>query len=129
MATLTQAQIRHLSQLMDERYERERKEIAAVTQRVRGQLDEGVPADWDDAALTKSDLASDDAVIRQDGADMRDILAARERLSAGVYGICTDCGEAIAYERLLAYPTAKRCIGCQRLHEQDKARREVSRGV
>lgn len=128
MASLTQEQIRHLSKLMDERYERERKEIDTVAQRTRERLDEGVSADWVDAALTESTLASDDAVIRQDVADIRDILAARERLSAGVYGICTDCGEAIAYERLLAYPTAKRCIRCQRLHEQGKAGREVPRG-
>lgn len=127
MTSLTQEQIRHLSKLMDERHERERKEIAAVTQRAREQLDEGVSADWVDAALTESTLASDDAVVNQDVADMRDILAARERLSAGVYGICTDCGEAIAYERLLAYPTAKRCIHCQRLHEQGRAVREVPR--
>lgn len=128
MAALTQAQITHLSKLMDERYERERKEIDTIARRTREQRDEGVSADWVDAALTESTLASDDAVIKQDVADIRDILAARERLSAGVYGICTDCGEAIAYERLLAYPTAKRCIRCQRLHEQDKAGREVPRG-
>ncbi|MBS0432976.1 MAG: TraR/DksA C4-type zinc finger protein [Proteobacteria bacterium] len=112
---------------MDERYARERSEIAIVTQRVREQLDEGVPADWTDAALVESALASDNAVINQDTADMRDIRAARERLSAGTYGICTDCGEAIAYQRLLAYPTAKRCIHCQHLHEQGRAVRGFPR--
>jgi RNA polymerase-binding transcription factor DksA len=60
-------------------------------------------------------------MISQDIQDVRDINTARERLSAGTYGICADCGEAIAYERLLAYPTAKRCIHCQRLYEQGKA--------
>lgn len=121
MATLTREQIGHLSKLMDERYERERKDILAVTQRTREQLDEGVSADWVDAALTESTLAADDAMISQDIQDVRDINTARERLSAGTYGICADCGEAIAYERLLAYPTAKRCIHCQRLYEQGKA--------
>ena len=121
MATLTREQIGHLSKLMDERYERERKEILAVTQRAREQLDEGMSADWVDAALAESTLAADDAMISQDIQDVRDINTARERLSAGTYGICADCGEAIAYERLLAYPTAKRCIHCQRLYEQGKA--------
>ena len=121
MATLTPEQIRHLSKLMDERYERERKEILAVTQRAREQVDEDVSADWVDAALAESTLAADDAMISQDVQDVRDINTARERLSAGTYGICADCGEAIAYERLLAYPTAKRCIHCQRLYEQGKA--------
>ena len=121
MATLTQEQIRHLSGLMDARLAREMEEIQAVSQRTRARRDEGVPPDWTDAARAETTLAADDAVINQDIEDVRDIRAARERLSAGTYGVCTDCGEAIAYERLLAYPTAKRCIHCQRLHEQRKA--------
>lgn len=121
MTTLTQQQIRHLSELMDVRFAREISEIRSVRERVREERDEAVPADWIDAALVESTLAADDAVINQDVQDVRDIRAARERLSAGTYGICADCGEAIAYERLLAYPTAKRCIHCQRVYEQGRA--------
>lgn len=127
MATLTRKQIGHLSELMDERYERERKEILAVTQRMREQQDEDRPADMVDVAQVGAALASDDATINQDVEDMRDIDAARERLATGTYGRCVDCGEAIAYERLLAYPTAKRCIHCQRLYEQQGAQRGISR--
>lgn len=121
MTTLTQQQIRHLSELMDVRFAREISEIRNVRERTRNERDEAVPADWIDAALVESTLAADDAVINQDVQDVRDIKAARERLSTGTYGICADCGEAIAYERLLAYPTAKRCIHCQRVYEQGKA--------
>lgn len=127
MAPLTQQQIRHLSELMDARFAREIEEIRAVRERTRDQRDEGVPADWIDAALVEATLATDDAVINQDVEDARDIKAARERLSAGTYGSCVDCGEAIAYDRLLAYPTAKRCIDCQRLHEQQNAKHGISR--
>lgn len=127
MATLTQEQIRHLTRLMDARFANEMEEIRAVTERERNQRDEGVSADWIDAALADATLAADDAVIDQDAQDVRDIIAARARLAAGTYGICTDCGEAIAYERMLAYPTAKRCIHCQRLHEQEGAMRGVPR--
>lgn len=118
MATLTQAQIGHLAKLMDERYQRERREIVAVAQRTREQLDEGVAADPLDVALATTSLAADDAVLNQDVEDVRDIESARGRLAAGIYGICTDCGKAIAYQRLLVYPTAKRCIHCQRLYER-----------
>lgn len=121
MAPLTQQQISHLSELMDARFAREIEEIRAVRARTRDQRDEGIPADWVDAAQVEAALTTDDAVINQDVEDARDIKAARERLSAGTYGSCVDCGEAIAYERLLAYPTAKRCIHCQRLHEQGRA--------
>lgn len=121
MATLTPQQMKHLSELMDIRFAREIEEIRAVRARTRDERDAGLPADWIDAALVDATLAADDAVINQDIEDARDIKAARERLSAGTYGICTDCGESIAYERLLAYPTAKRCIHCQRVYEQGKA--------
>lgn len=121
MPTLTPEQTRYLSSLMDARFDREIREIRSVGERMRDERDEGVPADWVDVALANATLASDDAVVNQDVADVRDIIAARERLYAGTYGTCTDCGEAIAYERLLAYPTAKRCIHCQRLYEQGKA--------
>lgn len=121
MTTLTQQQIRHLSGLMDARFAREIEEIRVVRQRTRDEREEGTPAGWIDAALLENTLATDDAVINQDVGDVRDIKAARERLAAGTYGICTDCGDAIGYERLLAYPTAKRCIHCQRVYEQGKS--------
>ena len=48
----------------------------------------------------------------------RDVEAARRRLDDGSYGICTDCGAGIGFERLHAEPEAARCIECQRRHEK-----------
>ncbi|MBI3697002.1 MAG: TraR/DksA family transcriptional regulator [Acidobacteria bacterium] len=39
--------------------------------------------------------------------------AALDRLDSGDYGICVDCGAAIASKRLVAIPWASRCIACQ----------------
>jgi RNA polymerase-binding protein DksA len=121
MTTLTQQQISYLSDLMDARLAREIEEMRAVRDRTRDVREAGSQGDRIDAALLETTLATDDAVINQDAGDVRDIKAARERLAAGVYGTCTDCGDAIGYERLLAYPTAKRCIHCQRVYEQGKS--------
>lgn len=44
--------------------------------------------------------------------------AALRRLDEGTYGICADCGEPIALERLRAYPSALRCLDCQSDHER-----------
>src|SRR5690606_7869308 len=57
------------------------------------------------------------AEVERDAAELRDILAAEERLRAGTYGTCIDCGGQIPVERLSAYPTAKRCLDCQRIRE------------
>ena len=37
------------------------------------------------------------------------------------YGLCTDCGEGIRYERLLARPTAEMCIQCKEESERDES--------
>lgn len=53
--------------------------------------------------------------------EMRDIEAAFQRIREGEYGLCIDCGGDIAFERLLAYPTAMRCIVCQEKYEREYA--------
>lgn len=126
MPYLTPEQIQHLSRLMDERWTREIAEINAVAQRSRDERRQeaiaGRAADRLDEALAEIALSTDYAIVRQDVEDVRDIVAARKRLAAGSYGTCTDCGQEIGYERLQAYPTAKRCIRCQREHESKKPR-------
>src|SRR5512134_246851 len=76
------------------------------------------------------ELGGDAARLREGGGDMeqadlsrdqdelREIDAARRRLDDGSYGICTDCGAGIDFERLHAEPEAARCIECQRRHEK-----------
>ncbi|CAG9166026.1 RNA polymerase-binding transcription factor DksA [Cupriavidus laharis] len=80
-------------------------------------------------ARDEADLAEEEVIHRQDDAmlehyrmELADIEAARARMKAGQYGICTDCGQAIPYSRLQAYPTAKRCTACQSRHEHLYAR-------
>ncbi len=128
MASLDQTKIDHLSSLMDERWAREFSEIRSLfaglgEERQRVALGERA-ADSSDEALLDTLSATDEALIQQNLQDVRDIAAARQRIAAGTYGECIDCGDEIAYERLLAYPTAKRCINCQREHERLKAARE-----
>lgn len=125
MQALSQQQIDHLGEFMDERWIREFSEIRALVaglgeERQRVALGERA-ADTSDEALLDTLSAVDEALIRQNLRDVRDIAAARERIKAGTYGECIDCGSDIRYERLLAYPTAKRCIDCQRDHERRKA--------
>jgi len=37
------------------------------------------------------------------------------------FGLCSDCGEWIRYERLLARPTAEMCIQCKEESERDES--------
>ena len=49
---------------------------------------------------------------------IRDIEAATTRMREKVFGICEECGEDIPFDRLKAYPTAKRCVRCQQQRER-----------
>lgn len=125
MPGLEPEQIDHLNALMNERWARELREIRSLFSSeddARQQVTLGTSVDEasDEALLAR--LASvDDPLIRQNLQDVRDIIGARQRIASGKYGECIDCGADIAYERLLAYPTAKRCIGCQREREKRQA--------
>lgn len=126
MTTITKRQLQHLAGLMDERWAREFREIRALIESREEQRQHVAlgdrAGDASDEALLDTLSQIDDALIRQNLQDVRDIAAARERIAGGTYGECTDCGGDIAYDRLLAYPTAKRCIDCQRAHESAKQR-------
>ena len=67
--------------------------------------------------LTSANFA---AVDREVG-ELRDVEDALERIRVGSYGVCDACGGEIERERLEAYPTARRCIDCERQHEVSRA--------
>lgn len=66
--------------------------------------------DWAAADLLND---TDIALLGNELSELRDIDAALLRIKAGTYGICTDCGNPIPANRLLAQITAQRCIACQ----------------
>ena len=69
-------------------------------------------------AQIRTERQTEFAINEHETAELGDIEAAMERVDAGTYGQCTDCGVTIPPARLSAYPTAKRCIDCQTLAEQ-----------
>ncbi len=48
------------------------------------------------------------------------VESARERLAAGTYGICMDCGRPIPPERLEVLPYATLCVACQSRREKTR---------
>lgn len=58
--------------------------------------------------------------------EIQDVEAALERIEHRVYGTCVDCHEEIVYERLEAYPTAKRCMTCQSRRENRRGGRDAT---
>jgi RNA polymerase-binding protein DksA len=48
------------------------------------------------------------------------VEAALERIEAGTFGSCEECGREISPERLDAVPYAPLCIDCARRHDRDR---------
>lgn len=69
------------------------------------------------AADREVDLARSDAEIRELGA----VSLALARWSRPDFGRCTECGEAIAFDRLRAEPWALRCLICEAVFEEERA--------
>jgi len=53
--------------------------------------------------------------------EMAEVQAALQRLDAGTYGDCLDCGEPISLQRLQVQPAAQRCAPCQTAFEHAAA--------
>ena len=66
--------------------------------------------------MTERDTAF--AMQEHDVAELEAIEEALGRIAKGTYGICQDCDVAIPITRLLAFPSAKRCIECQAAAEK-----------
>jgi RNA polymerase-binding transcription factor DksA len=124
MNTLTEKQLAYLTQRLSGRKQLLLEEIRRVLARsgneryadlVGGAGDAG---DESVASLLR-DVA--EAEVVRDIGEVHDIVAAEERMAAGRYGVCIDCGRAIDYERLKAYPSAKRCLACQQHREKTRA--------
>jgi len=64
----------------------------------------------------------DNEIARRHGEAMRELDNALVRLKQDPYfGICVDCGDDIGIARLMASPTATRCIACQDMREKTYA--------
>jgi DnaK suppressor protein len=69
--------------------------------------------DWIDHSSQESDLHVRLALKQTDSKLLRAIEEAILRVDAGTYGICTDCENEIAANRLDAVPWTRVCIECK----------------
>ena len=67
-------------------------------------------ADWA-AADAEADVLI--AKAERDANELTSMSLALDKIADGTYGVCEACGDDIGYPRLLAYPGARRCLGCQ----------------
>ena len=81
----------------------------------RGSGDSGDEA----LAVTLGDLSA--ARMDHEVRALRALEAARARLDDADFGVCEDCSADIPAARLVANPSATRCVRCQELYEHTHA--------
>ncbi len=124
MTKLTQDQLLGLAERMRSRKALLLAEIGSALSRTsRSQYVDLLGEDGDAADESVASLLRDvtESEIVRDVGEVRDIVAAEQRLAAGRFGTCIDCEEEIDFARLDAYPTAKRCLPCQEHREKTRA--------
>jgi RNA polymerase-binding transcription factor DksA len=128
MSHLTEEQLAELKQTLEVQRRQLRQdirdELLRTDEEQYGELAGQVHDSGDESV---ADLLSDinTAVIGQSIKALREVEAAQERMREGYYGRCEDCEVEIPFERLKAYPSARRCIQDQeryeKLHDEGKA--------
>lgn len=66
-----------------------------------------------DTASNLSDADRQVALLEAVEAQRAEVMAGLDRITAGTYGKCVDCGQNLPEERLEARPEAARCVADQ----------------
>ncbi|MGA9165717.1 MAG: TraR/DksA family transcriptional regulator [Thiobacillus sp.] len=125
MTALNPSQLEQLNKKLNEQYQallREvRDELENSGNQHRIDLLNSEPGDSGDESLANALADFNLTTLDRHIDGVRDVEAAFQRIRSGEFGVCTDCGDDIPFNRLQAYPTAKRCIVCQEKREREYA--------
>jgi RNA polymerase-binding protein DksA len=129
MSGLSEKQLQYFEQRLKQRREALRDIISSEMLKARQQnFTElaGMVHDAGDESFAELLQGVTLAASAREMEEARDIESALGRIRTHAYGVCEACGDAITYERLDAYPTARRCMNCQTHHENRRGGRDVT---
>jgi DnaK suppressor protein len=122
--TVNKRNIEFFRTLLHQRMDELRSEAGKTVESMDG--DENFP-DPSDRATMESNRNSMLRIRDRERKLIFKIQEALQRLDAGEYGICEECGEEIGIERLKARPVTTLCIECK--SSQELAERKAKRVV
>ena len=121
MAKLSEEQLAQLKEMLQHRYLELREEVRGELERSGNQHYAdlaGSVADPGDESVADMMVDVDAALVDRQVSEMREVETTLKRLAELDFGDCIECGGEIGFERLMALPTAQRCVRCQELHEK-----------
>ena len=123
MAPLTPSQIDQLVAQLKADYQvllsEVRDELQNAGEQHRIDLLNNEPGDSGDESMANALADFNLTIVDRQVQGLRDIESAFQRIKNGEYGVCIDCGDDVPFNRLQAYPSAKRCIVCQQKRERE----------
>lgn len=125
MASLKPEQLKEIRSGLAERRRALLKEVRSALAETGAQDYEDIigrePVEAGDASVSDELADLNLTMLDRHVAELRDIETVEARIRDGDYGTCIDCGRDIPFERLLAQPTAVRCVPCQENYEKTHA--------
>jgi len=120
MTAVQDKDLARLRAMLDARAEVLRAEVGAIDAE-KADFPRAVPMSQVDDAADRGEERTREAMRHaeqeRDIEELRAIAAAIARMADGSYGVCVDCGVDIPLARLVAQPTASRCVPCQQRFE------------
>ena len=115
--TLIEAQLQDLKQLLEQRHSLlKRQQDLDLVNLVKTAKD-GIDEEQKEFSAPESNASAEQELSERHSQEMQGIEQALRRILEGHYGICMDCQSNIDFPRLLAYPSALRCLTCQEAYE------------
>jgi len=120
MTAVQDKDLARLRAMLDARANVLRAEVGAIDDE-KADFPRAVPMSQVDDAADRGEERTREAMRHaeqeRDIEELRAIAAAIARMADGRYGVCVDCGVDIPLARLVAQPTASRCVPCQQRFE------------
>ncbi len=116
MSELNDQQVATLDRLLAKREQSLKYDVhehIAQLRRIGDAIESDAVGDLADQADIEHQREEENGAVVRDVRELRAIESAYERIARGEGGMCVDCHEAIDFSRLLAQPTALRCLPCQ----------------
>ncbi len=98
--------------------ESRKAELSERLGRIKANVRRGYHADSKERAKEMEDAEVVDALGNETRREIALISTALKRMDDGEFEVCSECGNPIGEERLMAQPFANVCIDCARFEEQ-----------
>lgn len=108
--------LKELESLLQEEKKRLQKEIKGVSS-----ADLGSDVDHlEEEADETEQRAINEGVVASAKDQLKEITLALDKIGAGAYGVCEECGKEISVELLKADPESRLCQACKLKEEKDE---------